>query len=339
MMGGRSLTSGKEKAWVKHKNYTDIQTSDGIVRFTKEVKVCIQELDTYLCVLHRQIRSSRRVHQAKSYSIMRYNSNRARLRKGKPSARKRSVGDHVFFFNCWNPFSEGMIDDNVALELNQKLEVTLLRKQRLLGLQPMRKGKPLRWVTTARVIGTRRANDSKPKEYITMCSCISRRIRIVTCARWPRSHSPDANTDSWDASMESHLQPHSKTLVTAGTKSWISSTSFLRIFLPPFQNRGRVYTDNSSKFINTCQDQQWTHDTNTLHQSETKGIAEGAVRRVKDGTAMAMVQSDLPEDMWHRAMECSCYLRDVRDKVADDRTAYENKYLVYHLADLWFRSD
>ena len=47
-------------------NYLHIQTSDGLVRFKNEAKVCIQELGTYLCVLHRQIRSSRRVHQAKS---------------------------------------------------------------------------------------------------------------------------------------------------------------------------------------------------------------------------------------------------------------------------------
>ena len=39
---------------------------------------------------------------------------------------------------------------------------------------------------------------------------------------------------------------------------------------------------------------------------------------------MTIVQSGLTKDLWHRAMECYCYLRDVRDKVADDRTAYEN---------------
>ena len=97
MMGGRSLTSGKEKNMSKTINYLHIQTSDGLVHFTNEAKVCIQELGNCVCVLHRQIRSSRRVHQAKSYSIMRYNSNRARLRKGKPSERKSSGGDHVFF--------------------------------------------------------------------------------------------------------------------------------------------------------------------------------------------------------------------------------------------------
>ena len=32
-----------------------------------------------------------------------------------------------------------------------------------------------------------------------------------------------------------------------------------------------------------CQDLQWTHDTDTPHRSETNGIAERAVRRVKDG--------------------------------------------------------
>ena len=76
--------------------YLHIQTSDGLVRFKNEAKVCIQELGTYLCVLRRQLRSFCRVQQAKTYSIIGYNSNRARLLKGKPIARKRSVGDQVF---------------------------------------------------------------------------------------------------------------------------------------------------------------------------------------------------------------------------------------------------
>ena len=51
--------------------------------------------------------------------------------------------------------------------------------------------------------------------------------------------------------------------------------------LPPFEEPGRVYTDNSRKFIKACQDSQWTDDVNTPHRSENNGIAERTVRRVK----------------------------------------------------------
>ena len=59
--------------------------------------------------------------------------------------------------------------------------------------------------------------------------------------------------------------------------------------------------------IKARQDLQWKHDTSTPHRSETKGVAEGAVRRVKEGTAIALVQSGLPEEWWDCAMECFCY--------------------------------
>ena len=37
-----------------------------------------------------------------------------------------------------------------------------------------------------------------------------------------------------------------------------------------------------------------------------------------------MVQSGLPEDWWDCALECCCHLRNVHDKMADGKTAYEN---------------
>ena len=63
--------------------------------------------------------------------------------------------------------------------------------------------------------------------------------------------------------------------------------------------------------------------TQTPHRSETNGVAERAVRRVKEVTAVAQVQSGLPEVWWECAMECCCY---VHDKVADDKTAFEKRY-------------
>ena len=49
---------------------------------------------------------------------------------------------------------------------------------------------------------------------------------------------------------------------------------------------------NSAK---TCEDLSWDHCTSTPHRSETNGIAERAVRRVKEGTSAVLLQSGLNE--------------------------------------------
>ena len=46
-----------------------------------------------------------------------------------------------------------------------------------------------------------------------------------------------------------------------------------------------MYTDNSLEFGKACEDLSWNHCTSTPHRSETNGIAERAVRRVKEGTS------------------------------------------------------
>ena len=45
-----------------------------------------------------------------------------------------------------------------------------------------------------------------------------------------------------------------------------------------------TYTDNSLEFGKACEDLSWNHCTSAPHRSETNGIAERAVRRVKEGT-------------------------------------------------------
>ena len=53
-----------------------------------------------------------------------------------------------------------------------------------------------------------------------------------------------------------------------------------------------------------------------LHRSETNGIAERAVRRVKEGTSAVLLQSGLDEKWWADSMECFSNLRngpDLRD--------------------------
>ena len=74
-----------------------------------------------------------------------------------------------------------------------------------------------------------------------------------------------------------------------------------------------IYTDNSMQFGKACEDLSWNHCTSTPHRSETNGIAERAVRRVKEGTFAVLLQSGLHESWWADSMERYTYLRNVTD--------------------------
>ena len=55
------------------------------------------------------------------------------------------------------------------------------------------------------------------------------------------------------------------------------------------------------------------------------GIAERAVRRVKEGTSAVLLQSGLNESWWADSMECYTYLRNVADLFSDGKTPYERR--------------
>ena len=76
-------------------------------------------------------------------------------------------------------------------------------------------------------------------------------------------------------------------------------------FLEPIRKPEVIYTDNSLEFGNVCEDLSWNHCASTPHRSETNGIAERAVRRVKEGTSALLLQSSgLDENWWADSMEC-----------------------------------
>ena len=87
----------------------------------------------------------------------------------------------------------------------------------------------------------------------------------------------------------------------------------LQKFLEPDRKPKVIYTDNSLEFGKACEDLSWNHCTSTPHRSETNGIAERAVRRVKEGTCAILLQSGLNESWWADSMECYTYLRNVTD--------------------------
>ena len=81
-------------------------------------------------------------------------------------------------------------------------------------------------------------------------------------------------------------------------------------FLEPERKPKVIHTDNSLELGKACEDLSWNHCTSTPHRSETNGIAERAVRRVKEGTSAVLLQSGPNESWWADSMESYTYLRD-----------------------------
>ena len=79
-------------------------------------------------------------------------------------------------------------------------------------------------------------------------------------------------------------------------------------------------------FGKACDDLSWNHCTSTPHRSETHGIAERAVRRVKEGTSAVSLQSGLNESWWADSMECYTCLRNVTDLLSDGNTPYDRRF-------------
>ena len=100
----------------------------------------------------------------------------------------------------------------------------------------------------------------------------------------------------------------------------------LQKLLEPDRKPEVIYTDNSLGFGKACEDLPWNHCTSTPHRSQTNGIAERAVRRVKEGTSAVLLQSGQDEKWWADSMECYAYLRNVTDLLSDGKTPYERRF-------------
>ena len=110
------------------------------------------------------------------------------------------------------------------------------------------------------------------------------------------------------------------------TKTSQETQRSLPKFLEPNRKPEVIYTDNALEFGKACEDLSWNHCTSTPHRSETNGIAERAVRRVKEGTTAVLLQSGLNESWWADSMECYTYLRNVTDLLSDGKTPYERRF-------------
>ena len=90
------------------------------------------------------------------------------------------------------------------------------------------------------------------------------------------------------------------------TKTSQKTQKSLQKFFEPTRKPKVIYTDKTLEFGKACEELTLNHCTSTPHRSETNGIAERAVRRVKEGTSVALLQSGLDEKWWADSMECCC---------------------------------
>ena len=109
-------------------------------------------------------------------------------------------------------------------------------------------------------------------------------------------------------------------------KTLSGNTMSLQKFLEPTRKPKVIYTDSSLEFGKACEESTWHHCTSTPHRSETNGIAERAVRRIKEGTSAVLLQPGLDEKWWADSMECYCYLRNIQDLLSDGKTSCERRF-------------
>ena len=95
------------------------------------------------------------------------------------------------------------------------------------------------------------------------------------------------------------------------TKSAVETTKSFQRYLGPDVKAKHVYTDNLKEFQCSLADLAVSHDTCTPYTPATNGIAERAVRRVKEGTSACLVQSGLADGWCHNSVQCFCFPRNV----------------------------
>ena len=87
-----------------------------------------------------------------------------------------------------------------------------------------------------------------------------------------------------------------------------------------------IYSDDSPEIASACHRMQVMHNTAQPFRPETNGIAEQAVRRIKEGTASLLVQSGLNHKWWPMAMRCFCAFMNAIDETWTGHSAYYNRF-------------
>ena len=90
-------------------------------------------------------------------------------------------------------------------------------------------------------------------------------------------------------------------------------------------------TDEEAKshlheFGKSCDALSWNHCTQRHTDRKQNGIAERALRRVREGTSAVMWRSGLENEWWADSMECYYYLRNIQDLLSGGKTPYERRF-------------
>ena len=123
--------------------------------------------------------------------------------------------------------------------------------------------------------------------------------------------------DKWSYWLQAYPAP---------TKSTADTKRALCRFLGPGVTCRHIYTDNSKEFKLAAAELEIDQDTCTPHRSETNGMAENAVKRVKEGTSCSLSQSGFVYAWWDQAMACYCFHRNIKDVLGDNKTSYERRF-------------
>ena len=97
-------------------------------------------------------------------------------------------------------------------------------------------------------------------------------------------------------------------------------------FLVPTRKPKVIHTDKSLEFVKSCGRLSWNQSKATPLRSETHGIADRAVRRVKKGTSAVLLQSGLGNEWWADSMEWYCCLRNIQDLLSDGKSPHEKRF-------------
>ena len=99
-------------------------------------------------------------------------------------------------------------------------------------------------------------------------------------------------------------------------------------FLEPTRKPKVIYTDNSLEFGKSCEELSWTHCESTPHRSETHGIAEIAVRRVKEGHLRCCCSQVWVTNGGRIPSNVIPICEIFRTKLSDGKTPYERRFRI-----------
>ena len=78
-------------------------------------------------------------------------------------------------------------------------------------------------------------------------------------------------------------------------------------------HRGKIITtDGLKEFVRAIDDLELTLDPSTPYRPETNGVAERAVRKVKEGTSCALEQSGLSSEWWPKPYHITAFCNQYR---------------------------